>query len=121
MYVGECWSGTKAASRYNRYGTSQQCIDLRQQPCDEGSVGECAGEQHSNYVYRIVVSQGEPVNGDLTQRRLLQQIKRNDDIFPPPLPPPYGERILSYVSYVSRCQPTIFEKNKRLGVVTKSP
>lgn len=76
MYVGECWSGTKAASRYNRYGTSQQCIDLRQQPCDEGSVGECAGEQHSNYVYRIVVSQGEPVN----------EIKRNDDIFPHPYP-----------------------------------
>ena len=57
--LGECWSGTKAASRYNQYGSSEECIDLRQQPCDEGSVGECAGEQHSNYVYRIVISQGE--------------------------------------------------------------
>lgn len=57
--TGECWSGKNAANSYNAYGASEQCINTRQQPCDVSSVGECAGDQNSNYVYRIVISQGK--------------------------------------------------------------
>ena len=40
------------------YGASEQCIDTLQQQCRVNSVGECAGDQNSNYVYRIIISQG---------------------------------------------------------------
>jgi len=40
------------------YGASEQCIDTLQQQCGANSAGECAGDQNSNYVYRIVISQG---------------------------------------------------------------
>lgn len=60
IYAGECWSGVNAANTYNAYGASETCMNLFQQPCDANSVGECAGDQNSNYVYRIVITQGKP-------------------------------------------------------------
>ena len=57
-FVGECFSGIKAGDTYSMYGASEQCIDTRQQQCGVNSVGECAGDQNSNYVYRIILSQG---------------------------------------------------------------
>lgn len=58
LCIGECWSGKTAEVRYNIYGAAEQCIDTHQQPCAVNSVGECAGDQNSNYVYRIVISPG---------------------------------------------------------------
>lgn len=48
----------KAGDTYSMYGATEQCIDTHQQPCDINSVGECVGDQNSNYVYRIIISQG---------------------------------------------------------------
>lgn len=56
--VGECLSGIKAGDTYSMYGASEQCIDTHQQQCGVSSVGECAGDQNSSYVYRIIISQG---------------------------------------------------------------
>ena len=60
--AGECWSGQDAANTYNAYGASKTCMNLLQQTCDANSVGECAGDQNSNYVYRIVIFKGKPSN-----------------------------------------------------------
>lgn len=58
---GECWSGVKAGDTYNMYGTAEECLDTNQQQCGVQSVRECSGDQNSNFVYRIIISQGAQV------------------------------------------------------------
>lgn len=48
----------KAGDTYSLYGSAEQCFDTHQQPCGINTVGECAGDQNCNYVYRIIISQG---------------------------------------------------------------
>lgn len=60
FHIGECWSGTTAAKTYNKYGLSQRCIRSDFKQCEISGAEECAGEQSSNYIYRIVKPQGEP-------------------------------------------------------------
>ena len=48
-----------AADTYNDFGPSEQCLNTLQQPCDANSVGDCAGDQSSNYVYRIILTEGQ--------------------------------------------------------------
>ncbi|XP_029197973.2 uncharacterized protein LOC114963020 isoform X2 [Acropora millepora] len=54
---GECWSGTTAPKTYNKYGPSKRCIRSDFKQCEISGAKECAGEQSSNYVYRIVKPQ----------------------------------------------------------------
>ena len=53
QFYGECWSGSKAESRYNMYGSSKKCFEGFNNQCDRNSEYECMGKQFANYIYEL--------------------------------------------------------------------
>lgn len=54
QFYAECWTGLKAAARFDIYGKSKDCKDGRFLKCDDKDKGECVGGGHANYIYRII-------------------------------------------------------------------
>ena len=52
---GECWSGNEAGVNYRRDGASTSCVNGTYKECTNNEL--CAGEEHTNYIYRIKVNE----------------------------------------------------------------
>ena len=53
QFYGECWSGKDAEERYNKEGTSKECLMGYDQDCDKQADHVCVGKAHTNYIYSL--------------------------------------------------------------------
>lgn len=54
QFYAECWTGLKAAERFDIYGKSKDCIGGRYLKCDDRDEGVCVGGGLLNYIYRVI-------------------------------------------------------------------